>query len=193
MAQLLIVDNDERIVELTSWFLRKLGHEVETANSFAEARELLARKAPDLMLADLDLGRESGQEELPKLAAEGQLPPTLVVSGFLDSALDRELRAIPGVLATVTKPVDLARLNQQIHECLADAKDVLVPQPPPVDHPVVRPSVPAPSLGGSSLAHEELADDEGWVEIAPLAPGVDPAPPTHAPWTVSEAPGEPTP
>lgn len=183
MAQLLIVDNDERIVELTAWFLSKLGHQVETASSYAEARELLARKAPDLMLADLDLGRESGQEELPKLAAEGQLPPTLVVSGFLDSALDRELRAIPGVLATVAKPIDLARLDQQIRDCLADAKDVLVPQPPPVDHPPV----------GGTAQVVELADDEGWVEIVPLAPGVDPAPPTDAPWSVAEAPGEPTP
>ena len=80
MANLLLVDNDARITDLTAWFLKRAGHEVRCVESYAAARELLREQRPDLLLADLDLGEESGREELPRLAAEGILPKTLVVS-----------------------------------------------------------------------------------------------------------------
>ena len=56
MAKLLLVDNDARIVELVALFLGRRGHDIRTANSYAEARALLAQDRPDLVLADLDLG-----------------------------------------------------------------------------------------------------------------------------------------
>lgn len=119
MAHLLIVDNDERIVELTSWFLERSGHRVDTALTYAAARERIAAGLPDLMLADLDLGEEQGREELPRLSADGLLPRTIVVSGFLDADLERELLRIPGVLGSLTKPVDLASLEELIDESLS--------------------------------------------------------------------------
>ena len=196
MAHLLIVDNDERIVELTVWFLRRMGHEVDSAFSYAAAREQLALRRPELMLADLDLGLESGLEELPKLAAEGCLPPTMVISGFLDSALERQLLAIPGVLATLAKPVDLTALGDHIEACLGRvvepggelARDTgraapLVTQREPEtavhDDELIPQTVPASPEQTSSLTEEEL--DDGWVEIAPLAPDVTPAAPGSAP------------
>ena len=83
-AEILIVDNDDRIVELVAWFLKKRGFGVRTAVSFADARERIAERRPDLMLSDIDLGAESALDELPRLDAGGDLPPTLVVSGYLD-------------------------------------------------------------------------------------------------------------
>jgi DNA-binding response OmpR family regulator len=153
MARLLIVDNDTRIVELTSWFLDRAGHEVATAASYAEARGLLGAGLPDLMLADLDLGSESGREELPRLAAEGLLPPTLVVSGLLDPELERELLALPGVLGTLAKPVDLEVLQRHV-QALVDA----------LAAELAAASAPAPAA--------PVEDDDGWVEIVPLDPGL---------------------
>lgn len=199
MAHLLIVDNDERIVELTVWFLRRMGHEVDSAFSYAAAREQLALRRPELMLADLDLGLESGLEELPKLAAEGCLPPTMVISGFLDSALERQLLAIPGVLATLAKPVDLTALGDHIAACLGRVVEPggevaggvgsaaplePEPQPAPAVHeidlisqaaPTPLEQVSTPLEQASSLTEDEI--DDGWVEIAPLAPDVTPASP----------------
>lgn len=153
MALLLIVDNDARIVELTALFLGREGHEIETALSYAEARLRIDERRPDLMLADLDLGHEHGREELPRLAAEGRLPATLVVSGFLDVELEAELGRLEGVRGTLTKPVDLERLAARIVEEVGKGDVAGAPEA----------SVPAP---------EE--DEEGWIEIVPLAPGVAP-------------------
>jgi DNA-binding response OmpR family regulator len=151
MAELLLVDDDPRIAELCAWFLERRGHRVRRATSYADARVAIAEAAPALMLADLDLGRESGREELPRLAAEGLLPRTLVVSGYLDAALDRELRAIAGVVGTLSKPFDIDELVRRVGAALAQ---------------------PAPPAAGAS-AHvvapaQQLAEDEdGWTWIVP--------------------------
>jgi len=81
-ARLLLVENDLRLGELLGAYLARRGFEVRRATSFAEARRLLGEGRPDLMLSDVDLGGENARDELPRLAAEGLLPPTLVVGLF---------------------------------------------------------------------------------------------------------------
>lgn len=119
MADLLLIDNDARIADLVAFFLRRSGHSVRTAKSFAVAREEIARARPDLMLSDLDLGDENGLIELPRLSASGNLPPTLVVSGFLDRAAQIELERLPQVVGVLAKPFDLDVLVARIDELLA--------------------------------------------------------------------------
>ncbi len=118
MAELLLVDNDPRIVELIAWFLEKRGHRVRTAISFAQAREKIRERAPDLMLSDIDLGFEHGRDELPALAREKLLPPTLVVSGYLDRELARLFATMPGIVGVVAKPIGMAELEARIQGCL---------------------------------------------------------------------------
>lgn len=130
MADLLLVDNDRRIVDLVAFFLGKRGHVVRTAESFAAARLALAERAPDLVLSDIDLGAERGDEELPRLARAGVLPRTLVVSGYLDAALERELARLPQVVGLLRKPFDLARLEAAVSAALtAPLAPGLVPTP----------------------------------------------------------------
>lgn len=168
MADLLIVDDDARIVELTAWFLQQSGHTVRTALSYAAARIELTRRVPDLMLADLELGAESGREELPRLSAEGVLPPTLVISGFLDAPLQEELSAIPGIVGTLSKPVDLDQLEERLAECLTLAGEApdLIPRAP------LPPEASAPRTPQREVSPQEEReeDDDGWIEIVPLNP-----------------------
>lgn len=142
MADLLLVDNDARIAELVAFFLRRSGHAARTAASFAIARAEIARARPDLMLSDLDLGEERGLVELPRLADEGLLPPTLVVSGYLDRAAQIALERLPQIVGVLAKPFDLDVLLARVNEGLARAE--------------------AAVAGGASVP-----DDEGWIEIAP--------------------------
>jgi len=150
---ILLVDNDERISQLVLWFLDKRGYGVRAATSFGEARALLAERRPDLLISDIDLGIEDAREELPRLAAEGLLPPTLVVSGFLDAQVTEQVRAIPGVLATLPKPFDFEVLSQRLEECRAEI----------AAGPVLTPHVAA------AVAEDE-DDGEGWTLIVPHAP-----------------------
>ena len=152
MADLLLVDNDARITELTAWFLKRNGHEVRIASSYAHARDSLRERSPDLLLADLELGEESGLEELPKLLTEGLLPRTLVVSGFLDAELSEQLARIPGVLGTVAKPFDMEGLEGEIARALSSEEP----------EPAAAAGQPAPEDG-------EEEDEDGWVEIVPFA------------------------
>ncbi|MEM8713195.1 MAG: response regulator [Planctomycetota bacterium] len=168
-GDLLLVDNDAKIVELLSWFLGERGFRVRVAGSFAEARQRLAEGAPELLISDIDLGVESGLQELPALSAEGALPPTLVVSGFLDDAVQRALQAVPEVLDTLAKPFEFPDLEAKVVACMrGEGRDWLVPKPPPRD--VLADSLPSPASDGSAAAGgvgvaEE--DDEGWIEISP--------------------------
>jgi DNA-binding response OmpR family regulator len=114
-----ILENDPRIVELLRWFLERRGHSVRTASTFDEARELLRARKPDLLLSDLDLGDDNARDHLPELARAGALPPTLVVSGFLDSELARELLAIPGIAGVMPKPFEFERLERWIEDFFA--------------------------------------------------------------------------
>ncbi len=178
MAKLLLVDNDERIVELTAWFLEKRGHETRCALSYAEARGLIRESRPDLMLADLDLGHESGRVELPKLAEEGLLPPTLVVSGFLDAELERELTQVDGVLGALAKPFEMGQLEARVADCLGPQmgeEDVFPePTPPPAapEPDLVLELTPESATPAVSTAPElSEADEDGWVEIRPRGEG----------------------
>lgn len=164
-AELLLVDNDERIVELLSWFLRERGFGVRTAESFAVARERLRERLPDLLVSDVDLGTESAVVELPRLHAEGLLPPTLVVSGYLDMKVKAALLAVPRVLDTLAKPFEFMDLEAKIDACLAREA---APEPL-ADVTVVPAAAPAVDTVVDTVVAtgEPAADDDGWIEITP--------------------------
>ena len=124
-ARIVLLDNDARIVELVEWFLGSRGFVVRTASSFAGLRERLAEGPCDLLISDLDLGAESALTELPRLAAERALPPTLVVSGFLDATNQRSVMEVPGVVGTLPKPFEFEDLEARVRECLGAAPAVL--------------------------------------------------------------------
>lgn len=181
MARLLLLDNDERIVELLSWFLRDRGFEVDVAPSFAVAREKIAAARPDLLVSDVDLGAETAVEELPRLSAEGILPPTLVVSGFLDEAVEGRLRAVPEVLDTLPKPFEFPDLEARVRVCLERGASMgeaspssLAPEAPQGEVQVASEAAPAPEVELAPAPPETPAapvepddDDDGWVEISP--------------------------
>ena len=129
----MIVENDARIVELLRWFFERRGHRVRAASTFAQARVLLNERRPDLLLSDIELGDENAREILPELAREALLPPTLVVSGYLDHDLAAELLAIPGVAGVMPKPFEFERLERWISDffqrsaCTVPAQDPSAP------------------------------------------------------------------
>jgi DNA-binding response OmpR family regulator len=143
MSDLLLVDDDRRIVDLVAFFLRRRGHVVRTCDAFGAVRAAIAERAPDLVLCDVDLGGERADEELPRLASEGILPRTLIVSGYVDAEIEARLMSIEGVVGIVRKPFDFAMLEARIEEALAASK---------------RASAIDESAG-------DLGDEDGWVEV----------------------------
>jgi DNA-binding NtrC family response regulator len=114
VADLLLVDNDLRLSELLAFFLRKRGHEVRTSPSYADARARIAERHPELMLADLELGRERGREELERMERDGDLPRTLVVSGYLDAETETWIAGRPRIVGALRKPFELDALEDAV-------------------------------------------------------------------------------
>jgi len=171
-ASLLLVDNDARIVELLTWFLSQRGFEVRTAASFVEARERLAEGAPDLLVSDVDLGAESAVQELPRLRADGILPRTLVVSGYLDASIKAALTALPEVVGTLAKPFEFTDLEASIDRALGGGAAGAGAPEDPGEFEVPRPerapaASPEESQSGGGAAPDEDDDDDGWIEITP--------------------------
>ncbi len=155
---LLLLDNDERILELVQWFLERRGYRVRAAHSFDEARAAVRERRPELMLSDVDLGSKNAREELPLMGEEGLLPPTLVVSGFLSPELREHLMALPEVLDTLSKPFELSDLEECLHTCFTRLEQEPIPSRGPL-----------PSAGMEAQASTPSADEE-WIEILPHSP-----------------------
>ena len=162
MVDLLVVDNDARIADLVAWFLERGGHKPRVVTSYAAARELLKERTFALMLADLELGVEDGRVELPLLESEGLLPPTLVVSGYLDAEITTALLEIPHVLGTVPKPFEPSELLARVDEMIALApEDAVNSVPIPLDPAVeVEMTIPAPPLSAITPLEEEASVEE---------------------------------
>ena len=59
---------------------------------------------------------------VPRLAAEGVLPPTLIVSGYLDHESEAFLTGLGPVVGTLSKPFGLEELRAALDEALERAK-----------------------------------------------------------------------
>ena len=114
-------------------------------------------------------------EELPRLSAEGILPPTLVVSGFLDEAVEGRLRAVPEVLDTLPKPFEFNELEGRIQGCLESGAGIAGAAEreggAAESEPAEAPAQGAEGTPGRTAPAEPEPgtddDDDGWVEIAP--------------------------
>ena len=165
MVDLLVVDNDARIAELVAWFLERGGHKPRVVTSYAAARELLREQSFALMLADLELGVEDGRVELPLLEAEGLLPPTLVVSGYLDAEITTALLEVPHVLGTVAKPFEPSELLARVDEVLARESAEDSTPAPLAAAPEAEMTIPLPPMGVSPASGGDALVDEEEAEV----------------------------
>ncbi len=117
MSKVLVVDDEERVVNLLTRFLVAEGHSVQTAGDGATALERLARDQVDLVLLDLVMPRLNGLQVLDALGSHTSVPPVIVLSAVNEvsarvQALDR------GAVDFVSKPFHAAELVARIRRHL---------------------------------------------------------------------------
>ena len=108
----LVVDDDTGFRDSLALLVARAGCEVRQAATLAEARELLAQAAADVVLADLGLPDGSGLELLrdERIAAVSEF---IVITG--NATVDSAVRAMrEGALDYLTKPLDHQRLGSII-------------------------------------------------------------------------------
>jgi DNA-binding NarL/FixJ family response regulator len=87
----------EKLVESGEPEMRVVGN----ATSYSEALKVLVKCSPDVILLDLDLGRESGLDAIPKLLAASRAK-ILVLTGVRDEAVHQNA-VLAGARGVVSK------------------------------------------------------------------------------------------
>jgi DNA-binding response OmpR family regulator len=109
-VSLLLLEDDEALRRMLVWELSELGYRVYPAGSCDEARAAIAARAFDLALMDVGLPDGDGAELAAELI-ETHSDLRIVLCSGRPGALAPE-RAPPGVLACLTKPVSVHRLDR---------------------------------------------------------------------------------
>lgn len=107
MPTVLVADNDTAVRGLLAEVLARVGLSVRQADDGESALAMAGEPGLAGMVCDLDMPRRSGLEVLEELARRGVTLPAVVVSGYLDEAIDERLRRLPAVREVLRKPFDL--------------------------------------------------------------------------------------
>ena len=115
----LVVDDEADLRELLSLTLVRLGLDVDTAESLAAARDLLARNRYSLCLTDMRLPDGTGLE-LVREVAQAAGPPIAVITAY-GSAENAVAALKAGAFDYLTKPVDLDQLRLLVKSAVRDS------------------------------------------------------------------------
>jgi two-component system, cell cycle sensor histidine kinase and response regulator CckA len=109
---ILLIDDEPAVRLVTGRMLSELGHQVMTADSGRRGLELLERQpdAIDLVVLDLTMPEQSGEETLARLRVVRRDIPVVITSGFQaeDASL---LLQLPNVIGFLDKPHTMTSLE----------------------------------------------------------------------------------
>ncbi len=117
-AKILVVDDDKKIVELVTLYLKKDGYQVLAAYDGQQAIELARRKRPDLIVLDLMLPQVDGMDvcRTLRVRAESQVPIIMLTGRSTD---EDKLEGLDlGADDYVTKPFNPRELLARIRAVL---------------------------------------------------------------------------
>ena len=125
---LLVVDDDLPFRERLSRSMEKKGFEVESADSFASAVEIIEKQNYDYAIVDMRLTDGSGLELIKKMQIKSPGTKSLLLTGYGNIAT--AVAAIKsGAIDYLPKPAEV----DQIYDALTNSKEVL---PPPPENPM---------------------------------------------------------
>jgi two-component system, OmpR family, phosphate regulon response regulator OmpR len=117
---LLVVDDDRRIRDLLSRFLRSEGYRVTTANTAAEARANLEGLSFDLLILDVTMPGESGFDLAKAIRGTSQVPILMLTAR---SEADSRIKGLElGADDYVAKPFEPRELSLRIVNILKHAR-----------------------------------------------------------------------
>lgn len=116
--QLLLVDDESRILAALRRALRREGVELLLAESGAEALRILGETRVDLIVSDYKMPAMSGVEFFERAEAARPGTPKILLTGWTEAVPKERLDAL-GVVAMLPKPWDDAELKSTLRRALA--------------------------------------------------------------------------
>ena len=114
--KLLIIDDEEQIRHLLMDLLGSL-YECCTASSAEEALAALSEQTFDLVISDIDMGRMSGLELVPRVHSLSPDTVVVMISGNQD--IEFAIQALRvGAFDYITKPIDLRHVEASVERAL---------------------------------------------------------------------------
>jgi len=107
--KILVVDDEKAICEILEEFLSLFGHSVTSANSGADAIEVVRRASPDVVFLDIRMPGMSGLDVLKEIKALDSSVRVIMISAFGDEETESMAREL-GADGYIQKPVDLPGL-----------------------------------------------------------------------------------
>jgi two-component system, cell cycle sensor histidine kinase and response regulator CckA len=112
---ILVVEDADRLRDLTRRLLEQMGHSVVTAANAQEARAAFAREAIDLVLTDVIMPGGSGPELVRELQAQRPSLQAIYMSGYTDEAIGHHGVLDPGIIF-LQKPFSSDALARKIRD-----------------------------------------------------------------------------
>jgi DNA-binding response OmpR family regulator len=109
----LVVDDDDDICQSIRTVLEADGYRVVTAGDGQQGLAVAEREAPDLVVVDMMMPRQSGFPVLQKLKSSPICPPVIMVTAN-EGSRHRAYAEILGVDDYLCKPFDLAALMRSV-------------------------------------------------------------------------------
>lgn len=112
--RILWIDDDQELVTTLQYPLQRLGYEVLSCRSLEEATDILRERVIDLVLLDLNLGTDRGQDGLHQFQEHNPSINIVAVSGERQSALIEAGRY--GAIYYLPKPFTIDALHRVIQK-----------------------------------------------------------------------------
>jgi DNA-binding response OmpR family regulator len=118
--RILVVDDEEDIVNIITFYLKNLGYESITASNGEEAIAKAKQEKPDLIILDVQMPKLNGFEVIKILKQDENLwsIPIIILTGTHISEEDRKHGLKLGASKYITKPFDSMALVNDIKELL---------------------------------------------------------------------------
>ena len=118
---ILVVEDNALNSELLRDWLDVEGYEVWTAEDLKTSHEVFAKRVPDAVLLDINLGKEDGLDLLAWMREKPDLKDIPVIAVTAHALLAEQQRILQaGCNACLSKPIDFPLLRKQLNHCWQD-------------------------------------------------------------------------
>lgn len=120
---ILVVEDNELNRELLCDWLEVEGYEVWSAADLKASYESFAKRFPDVVLLDINLGQDNGLdlvEWMRQKTEVSEIPVIAVTAHALAAEQEQILKA--GCRTCLSKPIDFQLLREELHRWLRDSK-----------------------------------------------------------------------
>jgi two-component system cell cycle response regulator DivK len=116
---ILVVEDNPLNRELLCDWLEVQGYEVWSATDLKASYESIAKRLPEVVLLDINLGAENGLDFVAWMRQKPEMREIPVIAATAHALVTEQERILQaGCIASLSKPIKFQGLREQLHRCL---------------------------------------------------------------------------